>query len=144
MLLGEIAFLKGAPLESTLNYLRGFESAEKKDDRERARQSLLPLLEKHLTPEEMERLSREYRGEFLGEIFFHKGKRESEAGQFRGAVRSLERFLALSPGDPKRSQALELLEEARRTVSTRLVLGVLSPLSGPFADYGNSMVRGNA
>ncbi|KPJ51070.1 MAG: hypothetical protein AMJ41_00395 [candidate division Zixibacteria bacterium DG_27] len=142
ILLGDIAFLRGRPLESTLHYLRGFELAERKSDRERARQSFLPLLEEYLTLEELERLSWQHRGPLLGEVFFHKGRRELEAGQPRRALRSLERFLALSPGDVKGPQAEKLLEVARKTVSTHLVMGVLAPLSGAFADYGNSMVRG--
>jgi ABC-type branched-subunit amino acid transport system substrate-binding protein len=142
ILLGDIAFLRGEPLESTLNYLRGFELAERKSDRDRARQSFLPLLEKHLTLEELERLSWQHRGKLLGEVFFHKGRRESEAGQSRRAIRSLERFLVLSPGDVKGPEAEKLLEVARKTVTTHLVVGVLAPLSGAFADYGNSMVRG--
>jgi branched-chain amino acid transport system substrate-binding protein len=142
ILLGDIAFLRGKPSESAQDYLQGFELAEKKSDRERARQSLLPLLEKYLTLEELETLSWQYRGELLGEVFFYKGRRELEAGQSRQAIRSLERFLALSPEDVKGPQAEKLLEVARKMASTRVVVGVLAPLSGAFADYGNRMLRG--
>lgn len=142
ILLGDIAFLRGEPVESTRNYLRGYESAENHRHRERARGSFLPLLERHLTLPELERLSQQYRGQLLGEVFFYKGKREWEAGQSRRAINSLERFLVLSPGDAKRSEALKILDRARETASTRVVLGVLAPLSGAFADYGESMVRG--
>jgi ABC-type branched-subunit amino acid transport system substrate-binding protein len=142
IMLGDIAFVKGEPLESVRNYLRGYESAGTDQHRERARRSFLPLLERHLTLPELEQLSQQYRGELLGEVFFHKGRRESEAGQSRRAINSLERFLVLSPGDQKRSEALKILDKARETASTRVALGVLAPLSGAFADYGESMVRG--
>lgn len=140
--LGNIKYLNGKHLNSALEFTRALEEGDKKTKKV-AFESLLPLLKIKLEQSELEKLAQENKDrEIYPEILFWCGKREFKLGNYSKAEKIFEDYLVSSPDGPRAEEVKEYLELASRLLEKGIGIGVLAPTSGPYAEYGESMIRG--
>ncbi len=140
-LLGNCSYLLGDEREATLEYLLSLETTEDQRLKRLARNSLLPLLGERLSLEDLNWL-REEAKVGRGMVIFFIGKRRFQAGNLYGASQILEEYIKDFPQGPYIREARRLWEEAKEKLKRVVYLGVLTPLSGEYKHWGESLLRG--
>jgi ABC-type branched-subunit amino acid transport system substrate-binding protein len=140
--LGNIAYLKGAVFQATQYYIYAYQLARTQKLKSLVKASLDPLLQKWLSAEELEKLSRTNReGELAPDIFFYLGKRYLKQENLKKAKEVLSFYRDNYPEGNRIQEVRFLLQEA--TKPDRIIkVGILTPLSGDFSFYGTSLLNG--
>jgi len=141
--LGHIAYQNGLLLESAIDYLKAIDSDQQLKAGAIADANLSGMLKSELSIDELAYLADNYpRSEFAGEITYTLGKRHFTEKRYKRAVKIFERYLEnYAPGDHT-AEVKQLYVEARELAFKNVIIGVLAPLSGSYADYGKSLVDG--
>lgn len=138
--LGNICLLKKDNINSAQEFIRAYENGDEKT-KDLAFKSLAPLLEKGLDKKKLEELSgQKYSSEILSEIFFFLGKRELEGKNLSQAKKIFENYLVNYPNSSHSEEVIEILKQMQ--AKPVLKIGVLSPLTGEYSEYGSNMVNG--
>jgi len=142
-MLGNIAYLQGESFEAAEDYIYSYELAETDNLRLLAKRSLIPLLEKRLSEQELEKLSRADKDKQLApKIWFYLGKRQHAAGKLKEASQTLSYYQRTFPNGEDMHEVNLLLNDASYARNKTINLGVLVPLSGDWSPYGNSLLNG--
>ncbi len=142
-MLGNIAYLQGKTFESAQNFVYAYELARTEQLRVLSRRSLVPLLEKWLSPRELEELSRTNKDKELAPpIFFWLGKRNLERKNYAEAFRALGYYRDNFPHGEDIKEVHFLLQKPSSSLAKTVKVGVLVPLTGDFSLYGTSLLNG--
>jgi len=142
-MLGNIAYLQGEVSESAQNFIFAHQMAKDETLKRLSRRSLEPLLKRWLSARELERLAQTNQGrELAPEIFFWLGKRRFEQKNYARAFEALSYYRDNFPHGKDIQEVYQLLENVSSLLVRTLKVGVLAPLSGDFAIYGNSLLDG--
>ncbi len=142
-MLGNVSYLQGEGFEAAEDYLYSYELAGTDNLRLLAKRSLVPLLERRLSEQELEKLSRANRDKKLApKIWFYLGLRQHSAGQLKQASQTLSYYLRTFPDGEDANEVDRLLNDAAHARDKTVSLGVLVPLSGDWSRYGNSLLNG--
>lgn len=141
--LGHIAYQDGLLLESAIDYLKAIDSDHNTEGGAIAAANLSAMLNSELSIEDLAYLADNYpRSEFAGEIIYSLGKRHYAEKRYKRAVKIFEKYLEnYAPGDHG-AEVKQLYAEARELAFKNVIISVLAPLSGSYADYGKSLVDG--
>ena len=140
--LGNIKYINGEIPGSAKEFIQAFEEGDKKT-KKLAFESLSLLITNDLDRNELERLAQESENKRIHpEILFWWGKKELMTGSYSEAGRIFENYLALYPQGQRANKAREYSEEISGLLKEGIKIGILAPASGPYAEYGESMIRG--
>ena len=140
--LGNIKYVKGELLGSAWEFVQALEGDDQKT-KELALKSLVLLLESNLGKDQLEELARKTEGkEIHPEVLFFWGKKELNTGSHSRAKEIFENYLKTYPGAQRAEKAREYSEQLSYLLEEGIGIGILAPLSGPYAEYGESMTRG--
>ena len=136
--LGDTYMSLGSPKEAIFFYqMAGFEKEEN-----------IPLKLKaatnQLSKEDMLSLSTNLNNRFLaGYFLFELGFYQLQNENYKKALGIFSEFAKNFPQHKKRREAQELIEEInQRLVFERHLIGILLPLTGPYAEFGNRALKG--
>jgi len=138
-LLGNCRYLLGDEKEAALEYLTCLETTAEKRLRELSLSSLSPLLSERLSLKDLEWL-REKTGR--GMVTFFIGKRRFQAGDLYGASQTLREYIKGFPQGLYIEEARRLEEETKEKLKKVVYLGILTPLSGEYQRWGESLLGG--
>jgi branched-chain amino acid transport system substrate-binding protein len=142
LMLGNIDYLWGKKLESARNFVLAFQRARDAEMKKLAAQSIEPLLEQRLSERELDQLARENKdGELAPRIFFWLGTRRFESKNYHEAEEALSYYRDNFP-DGADIEEVSLLLRQFFPASQILKVGVLTPLSGEYSSYAESMIKG--
>ena len=140
--LGNLKYLNGELLSSASEFIQAFEEGEK-ETKKLAFESLLLLLRDHLDPTELEKLAEETKHKKThSEILFWWGKKELNLGNYSRAEKIFQDYLKIYPEGERVNQVNAYSQSMSRLLEEEIGIGVLAPTSGPYAEYGESMIRG--
>jgi len=140
---GHITYMNGNYLESALKYLKANNIDPKSKSGKISADNLIPMLNNELTIDELSSLVDNYpRANMAGELVFYLGKRHYDDQKYKRAVRIFEKYLNNYPSGRHSQKVNRLLAKAVKEANKKIVIGVLSPLTGSYADYGINMVEG--
>jgi branched-chain amino acid transport system substrate-binding protein len=140
--LGNIKYVKGELLGSAWEFVQALEGDDQKT-KELALKSLVLLLKSNLEKDQLEELARKTEGkEIHPEVLFFWGKKELNTGSHSRAKEIFENYLQTYPGAQRAKKAREYSEQLSYLLEEGIGIGILAPLSGPYAEYGESMTRG--
>ena len=140
---GHITYLNKNYLESAIKYLKANNVDPKSKSGKTSADNLIPMLNNELTIDELSSLVDNYpQANMAGEIVFYLGKRHYDNQKYKRAVRIFEKYLNNYPSGKHSQKVNRLLAEAVKEANKKIVIGVLSPLTGSYADYGINMVEG--
>ena len=141
--LGHIAYRNNNYLESAVNYLKAADVAKRSKAGRIAADNLAPLLDKELTLDEISSLIDNYpRTNLAGDVMFYLGKNHYDNKRYKRAVRVFEKYLDNFRSGKHTSDVKKMLNKAVKEASKKVIIGVLAPLSGSYADYGKSLIEG--
>ncbi len=141
-MLGNINYISGKKLESAQNFVLAFQNAEGSELKELAAQSIEHLLEDGLSERELHRLAQGNRDKKLApRIFFWLGKRKFESKNYREAKEALSYYRDNFPDGADIGEITLLLRQFFPTSQT-LKVGVLTPVTGEYSGYAESMIKG--
>ncbi len=136
--LGEANYALKNYYDAAVAFVKLQERTTERTEQEKAQEKLMLILP-NLKITELERLHRSAITNPLDEhILYHLGEREISAGKIDQGKRDLELLLKRFPSSQYERQVEELLASATVGRTTRTI-GVLLPLSGKFAQYGNDV-----
>ena len=142
-MLGNIAYLQGRSFESSQNFIYAFQLARTEKLKTLTRRSLEPLLEKWLSENELEELSRTNKDKKLAPpIFFWSGKRNLERKNYAEAFEALSYYRDNFPHGENIKEVYLLLQKPSSSLTKTVKVGVLVPLTGDFSVYGASLLNG--
>jgi branched-chain amino acid transport system substrate-binding protein len=143
MYLGHIAYIEGKLLESATYYIKAIDLSGKSEAGDISAANLEKMLPEELSIDDLIYLVDNYPGSsFAGEILYNLGKRHFNEQRYKRAAKVFEKYLAnYSPGSHT-AEVKQLYAKARDKGFNKIVIGVLAPLSGSYADYGKQMVDG--
>ena len=140
--LGNIQFVNGNPGASALEFAQALEGDDKKTE-QLARQSLLLLLKSHLDQGQLEDLARKTEGkEIHSEILFFWARKEMNISNYTRAKEIFDDYLKAYPRAARVEEARECSDQLSHLLEEGIGIGILAPVSGPYAEYGESMTRG--
>lgn len=141
--LGHIAYINNNLDESAVRYLKANDTDPESKAGRLAGHNLIPMLENELSIDEISSLIDKYpKSNLAGKIVYHLGKRHLKHQRYKRAARLFEKYLEnYTPGNHT-TEVKKLLDKARENAHNKVVIGVLAPLSGSFADYGISLIEG--
>ena len=141
--LGHIAYLNDNLYKSASRYLKANNLAPNSKAGEIAADNLIPMLENELSINELSSLIDNYpKSNLAGEIVYNLGKRLFEQQKYKRAIRLFEKYLENYAPSNHSAEVKELLSTCKENIHNKVAIGVLAPLSGSFADYGQSLVEG--
>jgi branched-chain amino acid transport system substrate-binding protein len=142
-MLGNINYLWGKKFESAQNFILAYQKAEQEELKRLAEKSMEPLLNKRLSERELEQLAQQNKDKaFAPKIFFWLGKRRFESKDYPKAKEALSYYQDNFPHGTEIKEVSLLLKELSSPTSQIVKVGVLTPLTGNYSNYGESMVRG--
>ncbi len=143
MYLGHIAYIEGKLLESATYYIKAIDLSGKSEAGDISAANLEQMLPEELSIDDLIYLVDNYPGSsFAGEILYNLGKRHFNEQRYKRAAKVFEKYLAnYSPGSHT-AEVKQLYAKARDKGFNKIVIGVLAPISGSYADYGKQMVDG--
>jgi branched-chain amino acid transport system substrate-binding protein len=140
--LGNIKYTNGEFFSSALEFIQAYEHGDKKT-KKMAFESLLLLLKNNLDRVELEKLVKETEGnDIYPEVLFLWGQKELKMGNYSEAEKIFQSYLDLYPQGQRAKDANEFSKKASRFLEEGISIGILAPTSGPYAEYGESMIRG--
>jgi len=141
--LGHISYLEGKLLESAICYIKAIDFSGKSEAADIASANLKQMLSEELTVDDLIYIIDNYpSSEFAGEILYNLGKRHYNDKRYKRAAKVFEKYLTnYSPGNHT-AEVKQLYAKARDKGFNKIIIGVLAPLSGSYADYGKEMVNG--
>ncbi len=140
--LGNIKYMNGELLGSASEFIQAYEEGEK-ETRRLAFESFLPLLRSHLDQTQLEKLAQDNRHQKIhSEILFWWGRKEFNLGNYSQAEGIFQNYLQLYPRGERAKEVKEYSQKVSHLLEERVNIGVLAPLTGPYAEYGESMIRG--
>ncbi len=143
LMLGNIAYLEGEDLEAAEDFIYSYEVAGTDNLRLLTKRSLMPLLERRLSEQQLEKLSRADKDKKLAsKIWFYLGLRQHAAGMAKQATQTLNYYLKTFPDGEDAGQVRQLLNDVAHARDETINLGVLVPLSGEWSPYGSSLLNG--
>ncbi len=140
-LLGNCNYLLGDEREAARQYLASLELTKDKRLQALAQKSLSLLLSEGLSLEDLNWLKGKVKPG-RGTVIFFLGKRRFQVGNFYGAAQILEEYIKEFPQGPYVKQARRLRDEAKEKLKRVVYLGVLTPLSGEYKRWGESLLQG--
>jgi branched-chain amino acid transport system substrate-binding protein len=142
-MLGNIAYLGGEDLEAAEDYIYSYEVAGTDNLRLVTKRSLIPLLERRLSEQQLEKLSRANKDrELASKIWYYLGLRQYEAGMAKQASQTLNYYLKAFPDGEDAREVHQLLNDVAHARDEIINLGVLLPFSGEWSPYGSSLLNG--
>lgn len=140
--LGNIKYVRGELLGSAWEFVQALEGDDQKT-KELALRSLVLLLKSNLEKDQLEELARKTEGKEIhpGVLFFW-GKKELNTGSYSRAKEIFENYLKTYPGAQRAEKAREYSDQLSYLLEEGIGIGILAPVSGPYAEYGESMTRG--
>jgi branched-chain amino acid transport system substrate-binding protein len=142
-MLGNVSFLEGEDLEAAEDYIYSYEVAGTDNLRLLAKRSLMPLLERRLSEQQLEKLGRADRDRKLApKIWYYLGLRQHAAGRAKQASQTLNYYLKAFPDGEDADQVRQLLNDVAHARDETIDVGVLVPLSGEWSPYGSSLLNG--
>jgi branched-chain amino acid transport system substrate-binding protein len=143
LMLGNIAYLEGAPFESAQSFIYAYELARSDNLRLLAKRSLRPILERWLSETELDKLSHSNKDKKLAsQIWFYLATRQHAAGDFEEALKTLDYYRRTFPDGEDIQEVNQLLEDFSSGGGKTVKLGVLLPLTGDLSLYGISVLNG--
>jgi branched-chain amino acid transport system substrate-binding protein len=140
--LGNLKYLNGELISSASEFIQAFEEGEE-ETKKLAFESLLLLLRDYLDQAQLEKLAKETRHKKIhSEILFWWGKKELDRGNYSRAEGIFQDYLKLYPNGERVNQVNLYSQNVSRLFEEVIGVGVLAPISGPYSEYGESMVRG--
>jgi ABC-type branched-subunit amino acid transport system substrate-binding protein len=141
--LGHIDYLKRNYAESAVNYIKAYDSGPKSKAAQIALANFEPLLEKELTIDEISLLLDDYPQSLLtDEIIYYLGKRHYDMVKYKRAAKVFEKYLNNFPDGKYISEVKKFYIDARVKADKKIIIGVLAPLTGSYAEYGLCLVEG--
>jgi branched-chain amino acid transport system substrate-binding protein len=142
-MLGNVSYLEGEDVEAAEDYIYSYEVAGTDNLKLLAKRSLMPLLERRLSEQQLEKLSRADRDRQLApKIWFYLGLRQHAADKTKQASQTLNYYLKAFPDGEDANQVHQLLNDIAHARDETINLGVLVPLSGEWSPYGSSLLNG--
>ncbi|KPL03617.1 MAG: hypothetical protein AMJ73_06120 [candidate division Zixibacteria bacterium SM1_73] len=142
-MLGNVNYLWGKRVESAQNFVLAYQKAKDDELKKLAAKSIEPLLKKKLSEMELEQLAQQNKDEKLApKIFFWLGKRRFESENYPEAKEALSYYQNNFPDGADIKEVSLLLKELSSPTSQILKVGVLTPLTSDYSDYGESMLKG--
>ncbi len=142
-MLGNVDYLQGRLSESARNFVQAYQLARNRQERDLSQRSLVPLLEKWLSEDELEKLSETEKDKKQAPlIFFWLGKRNVESKNYTKAVEALSYYRENFPRGEDIGEVNLLLKEASTPTLPTIKVGVLVSGDEDFYDYGTSFVNG--
>ena len=141
--LGHIAYIENNMMSSAIKYLKANDMDYKSKAGIIAANNLRPMLEKELSISDIELLVDNYpQIKLADEIVFYLGKRHYENERYKRAVRIFRKYLDNYPKGSYVNEVNQLYSKAVSKASAKIIVGVLAPLTGSYADYGLNLVEG--
>jgi ABC-type branched-subunit amino acid transport system substrate-binding protein len=139
--LGHIAYRDKRFLDAAVDYLKAIDIEPDSRSAEIAAANITPMLRQELSVDDLSYLVDNYpRSEYAGEIVYYQGKRHFEDSRYKRAAKVFEKYLEnYTPGNHT-AEVKQLYSQAREKAFNKIVIGVLAPTSGSYADYGREMV----
>ncbi len=142
-MLGNTNYRWHSRFESAQSFVLAYQKAEDDELRELAAKSIEPLLKDRLSERELDRLAQRHKNKELApRIFFWLGKRAFESKDYRKAQEALTYYQDNFPKGVDTKEVSLLLERLSSPASQVLKVGVLTPLTGDYSNYGESMLKG--
>lgn len=143
MYLGHIAYLQGRLLESAIYYIKARDISGKSRAGEIAAANLKQMLPEELSIDDLIYIVDNYpRSDFAEEALYNLGKRHYDDQRFKSAATVCEKYLANYSFGNHTAGIKQLYAKAREKCVNKIIIGVLAPISGSYADYGKEMVNG--
>ncbi len=140
--LGNIRYLRGELVVSALEFVQALEAGDQETS-QLAFESLQLLLKNNLGSDELQELAQETEGQGIhSEVLFFRGKKELNLGNYARAREIFMNYLSLYPEGQRTNRVKEYSQELSRLLEKGIGIGILAPVSGPYAEYGESMSRG--
>jgi ABC-type branched-subunit amino acid transport system substrate-binding protein len=140
---GHCLYKQGKLVDAASSYLSAIEMDPKSDAAAIARDNLMPLADRGLTTEQLERLIEDRPISSATEpLEFAIARRYIDAGYYRRGVIALQEFMRSYPGSHDFKQARLLMLESQKKAEGQLSIGLLAPVSGSYVEFGRSMVEG--
>jgi len=143
LLLGDIRFGQGDPFGAAYYYIQAYDRINNKSLKEKARQSLLNIVDAHISLSRLDDLgNRALNYKLSPEMLYHKANREFREGRRRKAEETIALLQSKFPTSPFSFKATQLLGKISSQNKGMVKIGVIAPLSGSMASYGIEMLRG--
>jgi len=140
--LGNIKYIYGELLNSASEFIQALEQGDEKT-KGMAFESLLLLLKNNLDQSDLEKLAQQTKNQEIHPgILFWWGKKELKTGNHSKAKEIFQNYLDLYPRGQRAEEAKKHSEEISHLLEEGIGIGVLAPTSGPYAEYGESMIKG--
>ena len=139
---GHCEYFQKDLLSAASDYIKAIDFAPKSEEGALAKDNLNPLIQRGLTLTELTHLVEDNPGSItLEELEFTLADREIKDGRYRKGIATLKIFVAKYPGSRHFKQAKVILSAAEQKLKDDMVLGLLAPVTGPFKEYGRSMIE---
>jgi branched-chain amino acid transport system substrate-binding protein len=142
-MLGNIDYIEDKRFGAAQDFVLAYQKAKDDELKELAIRSIEPLLEEKLSEKEVDQLAQQNKDKKLApSIFFWLGKRKFESKDYHEAREALSYYRDNFPNGTDIQEVSHLLERLSYPTSQILKVGVLTPLTGDYSNYGESMLKG--
>jgi branched-chain amino acid transport system substrate-binding protein len=142
-ILGNCYYRQGYPWRATDEFRQVILSTDVPALAELARDCLRVLIASQLSPSQLTKLFESLPDDDLSPwILLEAARRELSAGYGEEAVLTAERVLQLFPESQATAEAVDIKRAALELPPQAVIVGVICPLSGPYAHYGEELRNG--
>ncbi|KPK76419.1 MAG: hypothetical protein AMJ89_04150 [candidate division Zixibacteria bacterium SM23_73] len=142
-MLGNINYLWDKRFESAQNFVLVYQKSKDDELKKLAAKSIEPLLKEKLSERELDLLAQQNKNrDLVPPIFFWLGKRRFESKNYHKAKEALTYYQDNFPNGADIKEVSHLLKKLSSPASHILKVGVLTPLTGDYSNYGESMLKG--